>query len=140
MSLIGLLALSPTLNSSICYFFELSRGQLNSGHYGPIVIGQLRPARSDPQRCRDWKGIEPLPLPPGAFIANPVKLAMVQPAKRNGELVADGFAKFEVMGIRGAPSADETTLGSHKSQMIAIAHRFADDCSFRRDGLGGLSS
>ena len=101
MSLIGLLVLSPTLNSSFYCVFELSWVDSIPAIYGPIVTGSCDPARSDPQRCRDRKGIEPLPLRPGAFIANPVKLAMVQPANRNGELGADDYAKFEVMASEG---------------------------------------
>jgi len=44
-------------------------------------------------------------LPPGAFVAAPMQLAMVQPANRNGELVADFpphrslLGKFDVVGI-----------------------------------------
>ena len=59
---------------------------------------------------------------------------MVQPADGNGELVADLaphrplLGKLDVVGIRRAPSADETRLRGHKPQMIAIAfaYRFAD--------------
>ena len=52
---------------------------------------------------------------------------MVQPANRNGEFVTDlssyspALCKFEVMSIRGRPSADETRLRGHKPQMVAIA-------------------
>ena len=65
---------------------------------------------------------------------------MVQPANRDGEFVADLaphrplLGKLDVVGIgRGAP-ADETRLGGHKPQMVAIAlaHRFADDGNFVR--------
>ena len=49
--------------------------------------------------------IDPLVLPPGALVAAPVQLAMMQPADRNGEPVADLashrplLGKLDVVGI-----------------------------------------
>jgi hypothetical protein len=51
--------------------------------------GRIDSMRPLPKFCRDGKGIESLRPPPGAFIAAPMELAMVQPANRDGELVAD---------------------------------------------------
>ena len=74
-------------------------------------------------------------LPPGALIAAPVKLAMMEPANRDGEAVADLashcslFGKPDVVRIRRGATADETGLGGDKAQMVAVAlaHRLSDD-------------
>src|SRR6516225_3198838 len=87
-----------------------------------------------PEVSGTHKRIDPLALPPGALIAAPVQLAMVQPADRDGEAVADLaphrplLRKLEVVGVRGAPAADETPLRSHEPEMVAIAlaNRLAD--------------
>ena len=87
-----------------------------------------------PEVSGNHEGIDPLALPPGVFIAAPVQLAMVQPADRDGEAVADLaphrplLGKPEVVGVRGAPAADETPLSSHEPEMVAIAlpHRLAN--------------
>jgi hypothetical protein len=55
-------------------------------------------------RC-NGEGIDPLLAPPGAFVAAPMEFAMMQPANRNGELVADLpphrslLGKLEVVGV-----------------------------------------
>ena len=55
--------------------------------------------------CCNGEGIDSLLPPPGAFVAAPVEFAMMQPANRNGELVADLpphrslLGKLEVVGI-----------------------------------------
>jgi hypothetical protein len=77
---------------------------------------------------------------PGALIAAPVQLTVMQPADRNGEAVAHFpphrplLRELDVVGIRGAAAADQARLGGNKFQMlaIAVAYRFAD----HRDGLG----
>src|SRR5262249_56557875 len=97
-----------------------------------------------PKGCRNGKGIDPLLLPPGAFVAAPMELAMVQPADRNGEAVGDLAShrpllrKFDVVGIRGSSAADETRLRGDKPQMIAIAlaHWLADSEYPRGTRLG----
>ena len=95
----------------------------------------MRPA---PKTCRNGKGVDPLALPPDALVATTVQFAMVQSANRNGELVADLAShrpllrELDVVGIRRGPSADETRLRRHKSQMVAVslAYRFADGNDF----------
>jgi hypothetical protein len=90
--------------------------------------------RPFPKGCRNGKGIDFLLVPPGAFIAAAMELAMMEPADGNGKFVADLashrslLGKFDVMSVRRAPPADETRLRNHKPQMVAIAfaYRFAD--------------
>src|SRR6516165_6263199 len=87
-----------------------------------------------PEVGGNHKGIDILALPPGALIAAPVELAMVQPTDRNGEAVADlaphrsRLRKPEVMGIRRGSAADKTGLSGDEPQMVAIAlsHRLYD--------------
>src|SRR6516165_11055079 len=91
-----------------------------------------------PEVSGNDKRIDPLALPPGALIAAPVQLAMVQPADRDGEFVADlapdarRLGKLEVMGIRRGSAADQARLSGHEPQMVAIAlpHRlfYGDGC------------
>ena len=60
---------------------------------------------------------------------------MVQPANGNREAIADfpshrpRFGKFDVVGVRWRPTADETGLRGHELKVfaVALAHRFADD-------------
>jgi hypothetical protein len=67
-------------------------------------IDSMRPL---PKDCRNGKRIDSLLRPPGAFVASP----MVQPANRNGELVADLaphrplLGKLDVVGIRRSPQS-----------------------------------
>ena len=42
-----------------------------------------------PKNSRDGQRIDPLSLPPGALVAAPVELSMLQAANRDGEAVAD---------------------------------------------------
>jgi len=73
---------------------------------------------------------------------------MVQPADRDSELVAGLpphrplLRKFDVVGVRGGPAADETPLSGHKSQMVAVAlpQGFADDRDLLRCELRALFS
>jgi hypothetical protein len=91
--------------------------------------------RLRPQAGGNDQGIDSLFLPPGALVAPPVKFAMVQPADRDGEAVADSPAhrpvlgKLDVVGIRRGAAADEARLSRHKPQMVAIAfaYGFAND-------------
>ena len=68
---------------------------------------------------------------------------MMEPANRNGELVADLPAhrsllgEFDVMGVRWAPPADETRLGGYEPQMVAIA--FACWLADRADPIVGAA-
>src|SRR5215469_14808183 len=97
--------------------------------------------RPRPKGCCKGKGIDSLLVPPGAFVAAAMELAVVQPANWNGELVADLpphrslLGKFEVMGIRRAPPAHETGLRGHEPQMVAIA--FADRLANGKDPVAG---
>ena len=65
--------------------------------------------------------------PPGPFISRFVKRIMVPIAEWHGVLIrhleahGPGLRKFQVVGLGGATSADETGLARHESQMIAIA-------------------
>ena len=88
-----------------------------------------------PKACCDRQGLNLFAPPPGALVAASVKLAMMQPADREGEAVADLpphrplLGKFGMVGIAGNATADETGLGSNEPQLIAVAlaHRLADD-------------
>jgi hypothetical protein len=73
-----------------------------------------------PQLVRGVQRIDIEVLPPFAFVAAVVKLAMMKPAEWDGEFVTDFapecplFSKPKMMGIgRGAP-ADQTGLGAHE--------------------------
>jgi hypothetical protein len=65
-------------------------------------IDGMRPA---PKTCCNGERIDPLVLPPSAFIAASVEVSVVQPANGHGEPVADLaphrplLGKFEVMGV-----------------------------------------
>lgn len=84
--------------------------------------------RREPQRVCSPVGIEPEFLPPPGFIALTMEFAMMSPAERDCELVAD-FAsecsilgKTQMMGIARLPSADQAGLLGHKSHVVAIAN------------------
>jgi hypothetical protein len=74
------------------------------------------------------------PVPPCAFIAAAVDLAMVNTAERHRELVADfateraRLGRAKMMGIRGLPAADKAGLRGDEPTMffVADAPRFAD--------------
>ena len=99
--------------------------------------------RLRPQARGNDQGIESLFLPPGALVAAPMEFAMVQPADRDSETVADPtphrplLRKLDVVGIRWRAAANEARLSRHKPQMIAIAFAdwFADDSDFVRARL-----
>ena len=73
-----------------------------------------------PQPLRGVQRIDIEVLPPCAFVATPVKLAMMEPAERDGEFVAHFapecllFSKPKVMRIRRAATAGQTGLGAHE--------------------------
>jgi hypothetical protein len=87
----------PMLSVEVCGLThaacELNRGWIES----------MRPF---PKGCCNGQGIDSLLPPPGAFVAAPMELAMMQPADGNGELVADLppqrslLGKLDVMGVR----------------------------------------
>ena len=96
-----------------------------------------------PQGCGDRKRIDPLALPPGPLIAASMELAVVQPANRDGEAVANSsshrplLGKLDVVGIGGGAAADEARLSGHILEVfaVALAHRFADDGDLIRTGI-----
>src|SRR5579863_4387532 len=88
-----------------------------------------------PESCGDPQGIDPLALPPRVLVAASMQLAVMKPAQRNREAIADFpphralFCKLEVVGIRRGSTTRQTGLGGHKLQMMAVAlpHGLADD-------------
>ena len=100
-----------------------------------------------PKPCRNGQRIDPVDLPPRAFVATAMELTMVQPAKRDGEAVADLaphrplLGKLDVVGIGRGAAADEAGLSGHEAQMVAVAlaHRLANDGDFRGGWFGALS-
>ena len=83
--------------------------------------------------------IDPRLAPPFGFIAMTMDLAVMSPAERHGELVADlaaerpALSKAQVMGVAGFAAADQTSLLRHKAHMVAIAD--APRLGMGEDGL-----
>ena len=105
--------------------------------------------------------VDPGSAPPSDLITMTMKLAVMSPTQRHGELVADLAAKrpalgeTQVMGVGRFAAADQTGLLRYKAHMVAIAdaprlgmgeNRFVDRLAtglpswFRRVGFrnGGL--
>jgi hypothetical protein len=65
-------------------------------------------------------------LPPFLFVATAVKLAVMNPAQRHDELIANPMAerarlpKSKVVSIRRPPAADQAGLRTHKLTMRLI--------------------
>jgi hypothetical protein len=86
-----------------------------------------------PEPERDWKRINVNLVPPRCLITLAMKLAVVGPTNRDGELIADSVSectrlhKREVMRIRGRPAAYNARLPGHELPvlLIAQANRFA---------------
>jgi len=82
----------------------------------------------------DPEGVEANLGPPLRLISCPVKLAVMQAAERDGELVTHFAAECrklcesQVMGIAGLAPADQTGSGGDEFQvrLVAIASRLAD--------------
>jgi hypothetical protein len=80
-----------------------------------------------PEPKRDWKRIDVEPLPPCGLITRPMKLAMMDPANRDGELVAHSVSqgtrlcKREVVRIRRHSAAHKARLPSHELTVLLIA-------------------
>ena len=76
----------------------------------------------------------PSALPPRDLLGGAVRLAMVHPAQRHGEFVADLAAecarrgKPQMMRIGRLPAADQAGLPAHELQMLLVAmeHGFGD--------------
>ena len=72
-------------------------------------------------------------IPPRGLVGVAMKLAVMDPTNRDGELVADpaperaSLGKAEMMGIRRRAPAHEARLPRHEFQMILVAqaHRFS---------------
>jgi hypothetical protein len=84
--------------------------------------------RLKPQDPGGGQWIDSGSAPPRGFIAVSVELAMMPPAQRDGELIADLAPKCttlreaKVVGITGPPAAEKTRLLSHMPDVLAIPH------------------
>src|SRR6516164_3182291 len=82
----------------------------------------------EPKRAGGPSWIEAQFLPPCGFITVTMNLAMMAPAQRNCELVADLAAermilrKAQMMGIAWLPRADQTGLLSDKPHVLTVAN------------------
>jgi len=80
-----------------------------------------------PELESDWKRIDVEVLPPCGLITRAMKLAMMDPANRDGEFVAHSIpkptrlGKREVMRIRRYAAAHKTGLPQHKFPVVLIA-------------------
>jgi hypothetical protein len=80
----------------------------------------------NPQRtgCRDR--IDHHLAPPCRFVTVAMKLAMMSPTQRHGELVADfaperpALSKAQMMGIARPPAAQQTGLPGHVLNVLPI--------------------
>ena len=61
-------------------------------------IGTFGHMGHGPKPCRNGQRIDPVDLPPRAFVAAAMELPMVQPAKGDGEAVADLAPHRAVLG------------------------------------------
>src|SRR6516165_106763 len=79
-----------------------------------------------PELERDWKRVDVELLPPSGLIARTVKLAVVDPTNRHGELVAHSVSKRtrlgkrEVMRIRRYAAAHKTRLPQDEPPVALI--------------------
>ena len=75
----------------------------------------------------DWKWIDVELLPPSGLITRPMKLAVMDPANRDGKLIAHSaskgprLCKREVVRIRRHSAAHKARLPGHELPMILIA-------------------
>jgi hypothetical protein len=94
--------------------------------------------RTLPEPQRDWKWINVEFLPPRSLIARAMKLAMVDPANWDGELVTHSVSKStrlgkpEVMRIRRQAATHQTRLPQHELPVVFIAQadRFAQNVRY----------
>jgi len=111
--------------------------------------GAIEP-RVLPEPERDWKRIDGELAPPRGLVTVAMKLAVVDPTNRDGELVADSVSKgtrlhkCEMMRIRRRPAAYKARLPGHELPvlLIAQANRFAQgaDCALVRWLTGDVRS
>ena len=84
--------------------------------------------RLKPQGSGSGQWIDSRSAPPRSFVAVAMKLAMMPPAQRDGELIADltseraSLGEAKVVGIKGPPAAEETRLLSDMPDVLAIPH------------------
>ena len=82
--------------------------------------------RLKPQHASDICRNDTGSAPPGGLIAAAVHLAMMTPAQRHGELIADlpaersALYKTEVVSVRRLPSADQAGARTNKLDVIAV--------------------
>jgi hypothetical protein len=106
------------VRSHDCRLFSQSRRGLGSPSAATL-----------PQALCDRQRVDIERLPPNPFIASFMKLAMVDPAYRDGELVADFHAerpwlgKAQMMGIGRGSAADHAGLRRDKLPMLLVARR-----------------
>ena len=80
-----------------------------------------------PELERDWKRVDVELLPPCGLIARAMKLAVVDPTNRHGELVAHSVSKRtrlgkrEVMRIRRHAATHKTRLPQYELPVVLIA-------------------
>ena len=94
-----------------------------------------------PEPSRDLRCINPGLVPPRGFIAMAMDFAVVAPAERDGELVADfaaecaALGEAQVMGVAGLPAADQAGLLCDEPEVIAVT----DTPRFREEECGRLA-
>ena len=82
--------------------------------------------RFEPQHAGRNGRIYSYPPPPRGFIAAAMHLAMVPSTQRHSELIADlaaecpALRKSQVVGIAGLPTANQTRLFGHISDVLAV--------------------
>jgi hypothetical protein len=80
----------------------------------------------EPQRSGFWSGINSDLAPPHGFIAASVNLPVMPSAQWDDKLVTDFASKCpvlcepQVVGIRRSPSANQTRLLGHVSDVISV--------------------
>jgi hypothetical protein len=87
----------------------------------------LNAARLLPELAGDLDWIDPSCFPLGLLVAGTMNLAVVDPAERYGEFVADlagerpRLGEPQVVRIRGLAAADQARLLGNEAQVLAVA-------------------
>jgi len=101
----------------------------------------------DPKHPRRGDGINSPSLPPGDFVAEAMVVAVMRPAQRYREFVADlaphraVLGEPQMMGISRASPAHQAWLRCHELEMrfVTIPARFADrELAFLDFGVSGV--
>jgi hypothetical protein len=100
----------------------------------PAAVALLDSPGRDPEHPRRGDGINSPPLPPGDFVAKAMVVAVMRPAQRDCELVADlaphcaVLGEPNVMGISRASPTHQTRLRRHKLEVhfVSMPARLAD--------------